>query len=365
MLPLLKATCEKNGKSFVTIVGDNGPDMNPTSYLNIFYFGRLWRDIGLTKLTTITYPAGRSAYNPIEHAWSPLSNKLTGVVIPAVLDGEDLPPNKQTGLSKEEINEKSAKMLDNASKTLKEYWDNLHYDGYAVVPVAVKSSDQTGSYDDHDAIHRLIYATAKAQEEDKILKQLVKEFKFLCYHADRRRNFVAFSKCQLLRPGKECSWCCSHPPKECEALDFEKHLNGLWFDPVPSETHPGHFKTYLESKDDKISHQHDLFGVGKCSVCNNWWFSSITEMKRHCRLLHPKIKFGMLIETSDDKKQGESQKSHVCRHGGCNKVFPTYHKLLLHKNETGHKRDRKKKAADAKDQEISAAKKRKVENQIF
>ena len=116
--------------------------MNPTSYLNIFYFGRLWRDIGLTKLTTITYPAGRSAYNPIEHTWSPLSNKLTGVVIPAVLDGEDLPPNKQTGLSKEEINGKSAKMLDNASKTLTEYWDNLHYDGYAVVPVAVKSSDQ-------------------------------------------------------------------------------------------------------------------------------------------------------------------------------------------------------------------------------
>ena len=70
--------------------------MNPTSYVNIFYLGRLWRDINLTKLTGIIYPAGRSAYNPIEHTWSPLSNRLTTVILPATLDGEDLPPCKQS-----------------------------------------------------------------------------------------------------------------------------------------------------------------------------------------------------------------------------------------------------------------------------
>ena len=77
-------------------IGDNGPDMDPASYLNFIYWGRLWRDTKLTRLTCVTYPAGQSAYNPIEHCWSPLSNALTGVSLPVVLPGEEKnPPNKQ------------------------------------------------------------------------------------------------------------------------------------------------------------------------------------------------------------------------------------------------------------------------------
>ena len=185
MLPLIKSAKETSEKSFLTIVGDNGPDMSPASYMNVFYFRRLWRDIDVTKLTAITYPSGRSAYGLIEHAWSPLCNKLTGVTLPASLEGEELPPNKQSGLTKEELERKSAEMLDNTSEMLAECWNNVSYDGHAVLPAVIKSHNNKSCYNDHYNINRLVYAALKSQEEDEVLMKLATEYKFLCFHADR------------------------------------------------------------------------------------------------------------------------------------------------------------------------------------
>ena len=81
----------------------NGLDMYPHSSINIMYWRRLWRELKISSLTYITYPAGHSVYNPIEHAWSPLSNALTLVVITVALQAEDQPPNRQTHLTKDEL----------------------------------------------------------------------------------------------------------------------------------------------------------------------------------------------------------------------------------------------------------------------
>ena len=59
-----------------------------------------------------SYAAGQSAYNMIEHAGSPLSNRLTSVKLPVILDCEDKPPNKQSDLSDEERAQKERIMLD-------------------------------------------------------------------------------------------------------------------------------------------------------------------------------------------------------------------------------------------------------------
>ena len=270
MLPLIKSAKETSKKSLLKIVRDNGPDMSPASYINIFCFVRLWRDIDLTKLTAITYPSSISAYNPIKHAWSPTSYKLTGVALPATLEGEEFPPNKQSGLTKEEPERKSAEMLDNASEMLAEYWNNISYTGHAVLPAVIKSPSDKGCYNDHCNINRLVYATLKSQEEDSF-DEICKRVKCLCFHADRRSNYVAFLKCQLLWPGNECKRCRLHPPQECKAYDYEKNINGFWFDPMPLADHPGNFTTYLETENcGKFDHQHDLFHVRKCSFCINW-----------------------------------------------------------------------------------------------
>ena len=117
------------------------------------------------------------------------------MTLPATLEGEELPLNKQSGLTKEELERKSAEMLDNASEMLAEYWNNVSYDGHAVLPAVIKGHNNKGCYNDHHNINRLVYATLKSQEEDEILMKLAREFKFLCFHTDRRSNYVAFLKC--------------------------------------------------------------------------------------------------------------------------------------------------------------------------
>ena len=133
---------KEKGKSFVEVIGDNGRGMDQTNYINIFYWGKLWSDTNLTRLSCISYPASHPAFNPIEHARSPLSNKLTSVILSAALTGEDKPPHKQTGLTTDDISKKNKEMLGNAADEVASYWENLTYDGNAVVPLPIKNINE-------------------------------------------------------------------------------------------------------------------------------------------------------------------------------------------------------------------------------
>ena len=57
----------KNGQTSIICVVDNGPDMNPTNYINGMYIGRLWLDSGAAIIGFTSYTAGQSAFNMIEH----------------------------------------------------------------------------------------------------------------------------------------------------------------------------------------------------------------------------------------------------------------------------------------------------------
>lgn len=127
------------------------------------------------------------------------------------------------------------------------------------------------------------------------------------------------------------------------------------FDPVPSETHSGHFKTFLEmaSKEGMKYVVESSPEIGRCSLCLNWYFTSVTELHCHRRLLHPKKKLHDILEKSEIEDQGSDL--FRCRHKingkECSLSFQTYHQLNKHKNKSGHKRKREvesKKAADAK-----------------
>ena len=61
------------------------------------------------------------------------------MTLPATLEGEELPLNKQSGLTKEELERKSAEMLDNASEMLAEYWNNVSYDGHACFQLLLRA----------------------------------------------------------------------------------------------------------------------------------------------------------------------------------------------------------------------------------
>ena len=145
-------------ENFVAIVRSNGPDIRRSGYQNFYYRGRLWRDFNLTRLSSITYPAERSAFNSIEHAWCPLSNALTGVTLPLILPGRDKPPHKQTYVCNKEWELKEEQTLDTAANKLATYWNSISFDDNAVVPIAIPSLGGKLIYKDHPEIETFINA---------------------------------------------------------------------------------------------------------------------------------------------------------------------------------------------------------------
>ena len=185
---------------------DNGPDRNPTNYVNEVHLGNLWFDSGADMITFTSYAAGQSAYNMIEHAWSPLSNRLTSVKLPATLPGEDKPPNKQV-LEKEEREEKEKRMLDNAADILAKYWDCCSYDGHAVIPINVPSTTSQ-TYNEHGDILKFVVAPLRDFKASAKLRAHRKKFRFYANHAIRHENEFVLMKCQFLKPpGLECDHC--------------------------------------------------------------------------------------------------------------------------------------------------------------
>ena len=76
---------DKKGVAFLKV--DNGSDWNLHSLVNAVYFCRVFKDSKLDVLGIISYAAKYSAFNNIEHLWSPMSKKLSSVILRSVLDG--------------------------------------------------------------------------------------------------------------------------------------------------------------------------------------------------------------------------------------------------------------------------------------
>ena len=110
LYPILSAQV-KDGKTCAFIKVDNGPDWNLHSLVNSLYLSRLWKDTGLDLLCIVSYAAKYSAYNNIEHLWSPISKKLCSVVLPSILEGDEKEPCKMSHLTPEERKEKEMKVI--------------------------------------------------------------------------------------------------------------------------------------------------------------------------------------------------------------------------------------------------------------
>ena len=96
----------KEGRSVVIIMADSGPDWNTASLLNAIFFMRLWKQCNLDILCICSYAARYSAYNPIEHLWSPMSKKLNSVRFSAIAEGDNRPPCNIAGISSDEVRRK-------------------------------------------------------------------------------------------------------------------------------------------------------------------------------------------------------------------------------------------------------------------
>ena len=248
-------------------------------------------------------------------------------------------------------------MLDTAADLLGKYWNCCTFDGHPIVPITVPS-DEDKTYDEHDDILRLIGAPMKELESDKKLQSFRKKFKFIAMHAVRRQNEFAIMKCQFFKqPGLECNFCKQNPPKCTQTLNLLKKYKGRLMQPIPSTTHTGHFLTFLEMiKMDSFPEEEARGDLGKRMVCPNWGFTSVTEQDRHRKLFHPKTKACDIVP--------EKSQIHKCNfkiNGKvCGETFQT-HMLWKHKNNVGHKKNRKEAAKEQAEKDDDKLSKRNTE----
>ena len=92
-----------------------------------------------------------SAYNPVEHLWSPLSKCLTSVRLSAVATGDDKPPCQIGGLSAEVRKEKIAEVFDNViANVCNIHQKNATFDDFKVQPTSFNYNPTP--YHDHDQV---------------------------------------------------------------------------------------------------------------------------------------------------------------------------------------------------------------------
>lgn len=341
---ILEAEVQK-GKTVAFILTDNGPDWQTSSLCNLLYFMRVWRDTGLDMLLLCSFAARHSAYNPIEHLWSPLSKHLAGVILPAKLPGEDKAPCQQR-LTEAEQRQKEAKVFDNAmGEICDDFWKGHTFDGFPVSAQAIPcipDEDDESLYSDYNDVHKLIRGPIRNVRGTELLKEL----RFMLDHLDRKKNEVVLKKCT----DPECNHCSGRPVVATKVFSFlnERKL----FNPMTSDANPGHYCTFLEmcerpSVNDLPEGDEGIptGSVGKCGNCKSFCFSSKTEMQRHQSIFHRR-----------PPKEKGTDKRHICRYKiaavdaseerECGLEFPSAYKLAQHRRQTGHTKRRRSRQTD-------------------
>ena len=89
----------KQVKSIFMFLADGAPDFNRAHMVNELFYFRLFKKLEADVLAVMTYTARYSAFNPIEHFWSPASNKLASVTFsPLKNESDNVAPALQSGL---------------------------------------------------------------------------------------------------------------------------------------------------------------------------------------------------------------------------------------------------------------------------
>ena len=283
LLPLVKKIQREEGKNALIVTCDNGPDWKKNSIKVFFCMGRLWRDTHLDYLCMTSYAPGDSKFNPIEHAWSPVTIWMVGLLLL-----NSLPENHPL---KGTDNEKNA-ILDQAITDVKSCLSNKDFDGF---PVNVYEVPSTAShiYKDEEVVENLGYDSEKKILGSKGRRQLVAEYRFLNKHAISRHYQVEFIKCQ----DYSCGHCSGRQIKAQRLMTFLNECDGKNFTPTPSVLYPGHFATWRDLAVNLVNKRKYVLDldeglpslelVQRCNYMScNKVFQSVEDKKRHKRLVH-------------------------------------------------------------------------------
>ena len=272
-------------------------------------------------LSVLTYAARYSAFNPIEHLRSPLSNALAGVIQPSCVPGESLPPAKQSTKTQtpEERRSEEKIVFDNAMSTCSAHWKNTTFDNFPINVHIVKCNQDELLFNDYEEVKKFLSCPLRDLHK---YSKLNKEFQEMLNHIDRHLNEIVFTKCT----NKKC--CDSWISKE--VFSFMKDHGIRLFAPTYNETTDGHYETFLKTCI-ATKHQYGDFGqpskdlkkLGKCTSCPTYSFKWKTEKARHIGVFHRRR-----------KNKVDKPKNHTC--GVCEAAFSSISSLNSHKKVENH-----------------------------
>ena len=195
---------------------------------------RLRKYPGLDILCVFRYAAQWSAYNNIEHLWSPSSKHLNSVILPSIL-GDDKEAYKLTGITPEERKEK-----DNAMEMIvTQYWNEFQFNGSVVTSSFKRCFENEQPYSDYDVVHKLVTGGITALKNNA---DLMEEMRFLFAHMERKTCELIFRKCVEPR----CIYCLKHAVRALNTWQYIKERDFKWANPLPSLHYSGHFMTFVE-----------------------------------------------------------------------------------------------------------------------
>lgn len=271
LLPIIEA----EQKKAVVIVVDNGPDWNKTSLKTLLAMGKLWADLKLDYLHVTSYAPGNSKYNPIEHAWAPMTVWWSALTLYA------------------DPSEPSSVVLDRAMATLVRSLQGKCYDGFPIngrfVPCNADNKDMTEL---DSLVDSLSKCSLRKQKQDEDLKNLQTELKFIYSHTAQRTYSLEYKRCK----SDTCGHCTSFPLTAKKTLELMEKASCM-FTPLPSSTLSGHYATFMECCS-LAGHNTNLLkpdeGIptkaGNIQWCENdsclKVFQSKADRDRHNRVMH-------------------------------------------------------------------------------
>ena len=276
------------------------------------------------------YAPDDSPMNAIERMWAAESKKLRGLLLSAFADGDSVPPSLLR-VSPEEKKKKYVEVLEKAMSSVKERLVSTPSlkgieSKYESVPLASEGD----LHDYYAEIMDFQYATRKTIASTPALAKLLKTYRVMCAHTDRRRLSMGIVTHipHLVKPEEfgtveDCELCSKiQLTKRSKAfLDVLIRNGGFMFSPSkdpddetqrryrtcmqelsrlklgitgskPDELLPtkdiAHAQRFDESKDRRI--QDELYpAYTSCPHrgCWQWGFTSIADSKRHESLAHP------------------------------------------------------------------------------
>jgi len=310
---------------------DDGADWGGRTLTTQYFLGRYFLEADLDMLKISRNAPGDSRWNPIEHLWAYINNKLCGLMLPIREEDEDV----------DDLEDRSIRRLNEAIQGAK-------YDGHKVTPIHVPcNSSQVkingNMYENdfftaeedaivHEIMEKKSYHKRRVTEEHPDIAEYLR---LIYRHSQVTMHGYVFRKC-LPQDGYVCEYCKAHPlriSKEMQDALPSRKSGALFYDCIPDPERPNHYQTLLkmmsEVKSLKITPDAMFPDVKRCQESNCLYsFKSQADADRHQRLAHgtnnkPNHPAGFVCKF---KINGQV----------CGQSFDSYWFLTKHKKANGH-----------------------------